>query len=307
MKSKLVSALSRLGRISSLVLVAGLIQCARTVAPPTGDQNPYVPDTTKLNLITWNLRTFPLAGNATIRRVQRIMDSLQADVYGLEEIQDTAALRQIVDNLPNYEMTIDQAANYLYLAVVYRTDRLELLQARAILTDHSYEFASRPPLKTTFRLRSDSLDYTFSVITVHLKCCGGTDNIQRRRAACEYLHSYLRQQIQTTSDTNVVVLGDWNDDFADPDSSGWESFAPFLTDSLNFRFVTWELAFSASDRYDSYPGWPSFLDHILISRALFDENQTATISTLLLDNIYPDYNQVLSDHRPVSYRFRPIP
>jgi len=99
------------------------------------------------------------------------------------------------------------------------------------------------------------------------------------------------------------VVGDWNDDLST--GSGASSFEAFMGDTTNFKFTTWGLAWASSNVNDSYPKWPSFLDNILITRSLFDENQTATTQTLRLDAYMSDYFSLVSDHRPVLYRFSP--
>ena len=58
-------------------------------------------------------------------------------------------------------------------------------------------------------------------------------------------------------------------------------------------------------QYWSFPSWPSHLDHVVISNELFDEyeNINSNCNTLVLDNFFSngwlDYNNYISDHRPV--------
>jgi len=58
----------------------------------------------------------------------------------------------------------------------------------------------------------------------------------------------------------------------------------------------------------SYPGWPSHLDHILITNELFDEFALAdsNINTILIDSfmegLWNEYDNYISDHRPVGLK-----
>ena len=59
-------------------------------------------------------------------------------------------------------------------------------------------------------------------------------------------------------------------------------------------------------QYWSFPTYPSHIDHVLISNELFDEYESSTsmCSTILIDdflfNSWTNYDQYLSDHRPVG-------
>ena len=79
----------------------------------------------------------------------------------------------------------------------------------------------------------------------------------------------------------------------------------FINDTSNFRFVTWDLANSDSDLYDSYPSYPSFIDHILISSDLFDEDNDGDVQTIRLGDYISGYDEIISDHRPIVWRFSP--
>ena len=55
--------------------------------------------------------------------------------------------------------------------------------------------------------------------------------------------------------------------------------------------------------YWSYPSFPSHIDHIIITNELF--NNHISTSTILIENALPnlsDYNNYISDHRPVGVK-----
>lgn len=61
----------------------------------------------------------------------------------------------------------------------------------------------------------------------------------------------------------------------------------------------------------SYPTWPSHLDHLLLTEELFDElNDASCVVESVkideyLDNGWWEYENYVSDHRPVGIRFEP--
>ena len=55
-----------------------------------------------LDLVSWNIEWFP-KNNTTSIYVQEILTNLEADIYALQEIEDTTLLKNIVSNIPNYE------------------------------------------------------------------------------------------------------------------------------------------------------------------------------------------------------------
>ena len=62
----------------------------------------------------------------------------------------------------------------------------------------------------------------------------------------------------------------------------------------------------------SYPIYPSHIDHIIISNELFDnfEQNLLNIKTLKLDDDFEggwsEYNEIISDHRPIGIRIQSI-
>jgi len=258
----------------------------------------------QIEIVTWNLKQFPLQGSTTIDSARKIMRSLDADIYCLQEIQNTASLKTLVNSLENYAVTYSRHTDFMRLAIVYRTSDLVLRDTSEIFVDNDYFFAGRPPLRADFTFHR-SEEFNFSVINLHMKCCGGSENIERREEAATMLHTYLDSVRFAGMDTNMVVVGDWNNDLDDMDTS--HPFHIFWADSQQYRFLTFDLA-TGGNTYDaSYPGWspPSFLDHILVSKALFNEASDGDIGTLRIDDYMNNYITLVSDHRPVVWEFIP--
>jgi len=269
---------------------------------PSGPQIPSVDTDATVSIVTWNIENFPQAGTRTTSRVGQIMDSLNADFYCLQEIQDKGALTDIIDGLEQYDVIISDETSFMHLAIVYKQDSFLPVYQEDLFSRDDYNFASRPPLLVSFLYNQGSRQQVLNLINVHMKCCN--DGIERRHQASQMLHDYLLNKM-AWGDSNFVVPGDWNDDIHDGDNSGQYSFDAFLQDEDNFVFVTDSLASTGLDRDASYPGYGSFIDNILISKSLFDEERNGSVKTLRLDEVFGDYGTVVSDHRPVVWSFRP--
>ena len=108
----------------------------------------------------------------------------------------------------------------------------------------------------------------------------------------------------------MILLGDFNDELTDPDTTN--VFKVFINNPEKYKFVDMNIAYGSSANW-SYPGWPSHLDHILITNELFDEfeNSSLTVQTIHVEDYFEggwnEYDNYISDHRPVglSLKFNP--
>lgn len=278
--------------------------CAEPVESelPIGPQIPSIDNDATISIVTWNIENFPQLASRTTSRVQLIMDSLNADFYCLQEIQDKGALEEIVEQLDQYSVIISDETSFMHLAIVYKHDSFLPVFTESLFANDDYNFAGRPPLLVSFLYEHLGREHVLNIIDLHMKCCN--DGVERRHQASNMLQDYLSNKM-AWGDSNFVVPGDWNDDLYDADNSGLYSFEAFLADETNFRFVTDSLASTGAGRDASYPSYGSFIDNILISRSLFDEERHSTTKTIRLDEVFGDYSSAVSDHRPVVWSFRP--
>jgi len=256
-----------------------------------------------IEIVTWNIQNFPKESQQTIEAVKTAIISLDADIYCIQEVEDKGSFAAMAEALEDFDYILSESTSYLHFGILYKSEVLELLDSDEILTQYSYDFASRPPLRGDFLCLACPDSFKVSVINLHLKCCDGSDNLERRAAAISHLHDYLSNEISSNEPANFIVVGDWNDELDEPQDQN--PFISFLNDSINFQFVNYDLAVSGSIYNASYPGWPSFIDHILISESLFDEETSSSVQTLRLDDFFDDYEITVSDHRPVAWIFSP--
>lgn len=261
-----------------------------------------------LEVVTWNIETFPKNGFHTIDSVREVIRALNADLYAFQEIGDTNWFQRVIDDLPDYHVTYFSEW-YAGLAIAYRHDSVLVDSIYEIYTTFPYwsEFP-RSPLVFEFTFRSEK----YILINNHLKCCGDEildlsdpdDEETRRLNAMNLLKDYIDLN---WSDEKVILVGDLNDNLQD--TPAHNVFQAVLDDSLHYQFADIGIANEATSNW-SYPSWPSHLDHILITDELFDvlDRPYSSIQTIKVDEFLPggwsEYDAKISDHRPVALKLQ---
>lgn len=167
--------------------------------------------------------------------------------------------------------------------------------ARTLFENDTWAFP-RPPFEIKVTHKSSGRELL--LINLHLKCCGGQDNESSRRSASQQLKQYLDEQ---RGDEAVVMLGDFNDEIVSANTAE-NPFLNFINDASYYRFADMEIA-KGSQLWWSYPSWPSHLDHIVVTDELFASLDTTMV--IKASPCYPEYGEVLSDHRPVGVKIIP--
>lgn len=263
---------------------------------------------TTFEVVTWNIEWFPKNGSTTADSVAKVIESLDVDVIGLQEIDDTTVCRQMINNLPGYELFMDNVW-FGGLAYVYKTSSVTIQSIYKIYDTSPYwNTFPRSPLVMELIYNGEKL----ILINNHFKCCGDgfldlgnpSDEETRRYKASSLLKQYIDSNF---SSSRVIVLGDLNDNIADPASNN--VFQMFIDDSTNYSFVDMPIALGPSSEW-SFPNWPSHLDHLLITNELFNEftNPASEMKTIKVDDYLAgglnSYDLNISDHRPVGLKIK---
>ncbi|MBT6995679.1 hypothetical protein HN865_00250 [Candidatus Woesearchaeota archaeon] len=249
--------------------------------PDTGIQELVYGTPETLEVLTWNLQTFPKHED-TIPYLSQIIPNLDIDIIALQEMQ--SSFQTLLDNLPGYEGIKPNSASYsLDLAFLYNPEIITINNTYEIFQSNWYAFPRSPLI-----IEAEYNSIPITIINNHFKCCGGEENENRRTQASELLEDYIQENL---SDKNVIVLGDLNDDL--------EFFQNFINSPEEYKFADYEISLDQSQW--SYPRYPSHIDHILITNELFqNEQETKTLKIEdLLEDSWSEYYTILSDHRPV--------
>ena len=263
-----------------------------------------------LEVMTWNIQNFPKSEH-TINYAAKIINAIDADVIGLQEIESDSAFVVLLKNLQAQDLE-DKWNGFrantneweMNLAYLYKSSIINVVSIYQIYPDDEkyHQPFPRKPLVLEFSYLSEK----FFVINNHLKAMSGEKNMIRRRNACTLLDEYIDEFLSTA---NVILLGDLNDQLTDPEDEN--AFTVFLDDKQNYYFADWEIAADSTANW-SYPYWKyrSHLDHILISNELFDEfeNKGSEIRTITIDKFMQGGEDArykyITDHRPVVLKLK---
>lgn len=257
---------------------------------------PSINSWTDLEIMTWNIKTFPLNGN-TLDDVQEIISDLLPDIINFQEFNSQDIHDELEQLLPAYGFVTLDNDPYYGLDIAYRKDCIELMNYEILFENNGYEFAWRYPLKADFVWTCGESFLEFQMINVHFKCCD--NGFERRLAASEIMSEYINEQ--TENGKNIISAGDYNDSLDDIVSDN--SLLP-LIENNNVLFLDFSIAEESSSYNWSYPSYPSHIDHILINSNLFDQSINSEINTIRIDD-YTGYNYFqnnISDHRPVYWK-----
>jgi len=250
-----------------------------------------------LDIVTWNIEHFP-KNNLTVSYLAELINSMNVDIIAMQEIWGDGASVSF-ENLKTKLDGWDGSRKSSGLAYLYKT---ELIFNRLSEIEELNDI-----LRTPYLLSINIDGENIFIINNHLRANyndGNWDEDERKEALGkleEYINQFLPEE-------NVILLGDLNDELND----SMNVFQNFINDSTNYKFVDIDLAYGSKANW-SYPGWPSHLDHILITNELFDEfdNEGSSVQTIRLeeyfDNGWTEYENYISDHRPVglSLKFNP--
>ena len=194
-----------------------------------------------MDIVTWNVEEFPKNGQSTVVAVAEILESMDVDLFALQEISGVPDFEQMVGQLPGWTSYMDSKW-YGGLAYLYRTDAIEVVANYEIYTTEEFWTPfPRSPQVMEFRFAGDD----FVVINNHLKCCGdghlesgnSWDEEARREHAVSLLKDYVDLHFV---DQKVLILGDLNDSLTD----GREDnvFGSLLDDAEHYRFADMAIA-----------------------------------------------------------------
>ena len=248
-----------------------------------------------IDLAAWNVENFPQAAT-TPRLLADLIASLDLDLVAVQEIADTAAFDELVGRLPRHDAVLSSHTygngSYQKVGFVYRTDLLEVTGASLLFENMGYTFP-RPPLRVNVTIRGSDPVIDFVAIVVHLKAGVDRSDRERRTQAIIALDTYVRGVVDNTSETDVMLLGDFNERLTT--SSGQRTMAPLLTATERYTVHTLPLAQAGTVTF-----LPAgiMLDHVVSTSSLSDEFRGETAVVPPLDQQFSGYETLITDHLP---------
>lgn len=255
-----------------------------------------------LEIMTWNVKEFPLIDNLTENNIQEVISDLQNDIIAFQEISNLSDYEYLANNTQGYDfISTDYWGDFaLNLGFAYRNDCISLNSYSTLFNSEGYNFAWRYPMLAHFTWECGEASFDFRVINVHFKAYDDEESFQRRLAASQIVVEYLINQLEI-GNSRFILLGDFNDEIHL--SQNQNSLWPLVSHPESIQFITEQL--TGNSYNDSYiHGGGSLIDHIAISSGMYDMQNNDLVQTLRLDDItgFSTYSNQFSDHRPIQWK-----
>jgi len=270
---------------------------------------------TTVDFGNWNIEWFGSTSNGPANetlQLQNIRDVIlgsDLDIWGLEEVVSTTSFNSLKSQLPGYAGLVASDAivtggtswyssSEQKVGLLYKTSVASVLSARIILTGNDSDFAGRPPLEVKLRVTLNGRTRDIVVIVLHMKAFNDSTSWQRRLNASNALKSYLDTTYPTTQ---VLVVGDWNDDVDTSITSGQASpYQNFVSATASYFFPTKALT---DAKVASTTSYPDFIDHQLVTNELQSLYVAGSAKAYRVDAYISNYASTTTDHFPVLSRF----
>jgi len=282
-----------------------------------------------LDIVSWNLEWFGSASNGPANKdlqetnASKIIQWLNADLYGLVEIVDTMRLRKVVDFIGADEYgfvvspfcslaTTNTGSNWLNgqkLAFIYRKSVFSNVTTRGLLRNSSNAYTNwasgRFPFMLSATVSINGISREMNFIVVHGKAGSTQTDYLRRLGGAQELKDSLDANFSTATS---FIIGDYNDALNTSiyTSASVSSFNPIIMDSTDAdHYTSITLPLGAAGQ-SSMINFPNVVDNHVISNEaeLMYVPGSAQIRTDIT-TVIPDYvtAHTVSDHYPVFSKY----
>lgn len=299
------------------------------------------------DIVTYNLEFFgtdvkdtsgaefgPTDDALQIDNVAKVMNTLNADVYAVQEVSDDAALEALITKINVNGKTFAKAVSPAWsrsfqaadpnfppqkLVVLYNTQTTSVKKTRVMFsklysdvragtatlpnypsTVESFYSSGRLPQMVELETNIGGVKKDIKVINLHARANSGTDitRYNMRKYDVELLKDSLDTQYPNA---NIILLGDFNDDVDVSVIAGNpSSYQKLVEDTDRYNALTLDISKAGAFSFLSSGG---FLDHILISNELNDQYIANSIQVYDPRSEISNYVNTTSDHGPVIARF----
>lgn len=285
-----------------------------------------------LKVVNWNIEWFgspvqnPANDSLQQANVTTILKKMDADIFALSEVVDTARFRAVASQMPGYSYIISDFGSYAdsikdvdyvsaqKLAFLYKTSVIRGLSSYGVLRrggsgDAYYNWSSgRFPFLLEARAKLNNDSATIRFVLLHSKANTGnaSDKIEswhRRRNGALELKDSLDAQYPTA---NLVVLGDFNDAFDKtittelaPDTT--TSYIDFINDSTHYKPLTLPLSLQGKKSTASFN---TVIDNVLASDEMALSYLPGSARVRIeVEKLVNSYSSTTTDHYPVQANY----
>ncbi len=259
-----------------------------------------------LDVVTWNVEWFGDAGNGPadvnlqLRNVVTVVETIDADIYALQEISSSSHFAQLLDSLDGYGGFLAGFSQTQKTAFLFKRATIDSLSSATLSSGDGFTQSNwangRYPLAFHFNAVINGEQQEIYAYNIHAKAFGDQGSYDQRVAASMELKEFLDRD---RSNDNVLILGDYNDEIGSSTFGGNTSpYNNFDIDS-EYTIITKVLEEQGFGSQSS----GSFLDHITITSELSDDYFTGT-ERVENPSYIGSYLSTTSDHYPIWTRFK---
>lgn len=264
-----------------------------------------IPISATLDIVTWNIEWFGSTFNgppdpiAQMNNVIHVIETIDADLYALQEIANAERFYALVDSLDSYRGFLAPYGQTQKTAYLFRPSVIDSISSGLLEEGQSsFDWAGRLPLSFSFDATVAGETRRIHTYNIHAKAFGDEPSYQRRRDAAHSIQQYFND---FRSSDNVIFLGDFNDQLNFSTYNEEESpYSIFLDDEQYFA-VTKTLEDEGFSSYISAQ-FRSFIDHIIVKNNLIEYHIDGSQRVADIDYI-SNFENTTSDHAPVWSRY----
>jgi len=269
-----------------------------------------------LDISTWNLYWYgstdtsqgPRDKDRQRESIIRVMDSMNVDIIGVQEVLTEAALKAVADSVKpmgTYKyLFASQVPSAQKMGYIYNSSTITLQDDGLAVNGGAEAWAGgRFPYRFTFDATVDGKTRRISAFNIHAKATDSAtanEDYQRRKTDAETFHAYLHDFY---ADAALIVLGDYNDGLTTSviDSNLATPYLSFIDDTAEWKSSTLPLEKSGLASYVA--GARSFIDHFMTSKEFSPSHYRTYLEAP--QAYLSSYTATVSDHLPVTSRYWP--
>lgn len=258
-----------------------------------------------LDVVTWNVEWFGDAGNGPeddelqLRNAITVVETIDADIYALQEISSPNRFNALVDSLEGYGGFLANFSQTQETAYLFKRSTIDSLAGVTLSPSDGFTQSNwangRYPLLFRFMANINGEQQEIYTFNIHAKAFGDQSSYNQRVNASAELKEYLDRNYRND---NVIFLGDYNDEILTSTFTGNPSPYKNFDDDSEYTIVTKNLEESGFASHSS----GSFISHITFTSELSDDYFEGTER---VENPFyvGSYLSTTSDHFPVWMRF----
>ncbi|NQV36946.1 MAG: endonuclease/exonuclease/phosphatase family protein [Candidatus Marinimicrobia bacterium] len=246
--------------------------------------------------------------NLKLKNMSEVLTDLNADILGLCEVENRFVLEQLNSSYSDKNYSIvhyDSPDNRgIDVALLYDSEKFEVLYSEAV----PVVLPDNKPTRDILYVKGITGGKTLHIFVNHWpsKYGGAEATIPLRAIAGKTLRHHVDTLLEADPNADIVIMGDLNDEPFEP-SIVEHLGADLYRNQVPSSFALTNLMTPIHDATDKgtymYRGKHNVIDHIIVSRGLFDNqgwtSSQADVSVLDM----PKYRQQTGDYKDYPFRF----